>query len=87
MGSLCQHFDAKPGPAEGGFVISLIGPGLQFILAINERNVVGLAFSNQIRFFSLERPLASPEIAALPQHVELQILPVPANQTNLCIDN
>lgn len=35
MGSLCQHFDAKPGPAEGGFVISLIGPGLQFILAIN----------------------------------------------------
>lgn len=86
VGSSCQHFDASPGPAEGGFVISLIGPGLQFILAINYRNVVGLAFSNQIRFFSQES-LAGSEIAALLQCVELQILLAPANRTALCIDN
>lgn len=84
-GSSCQHFDASPGPAEGSFVISLIGPGLQFILTINYRNVVGLAFSNQIRFFSQER-LAGPEIAALLQCMELQILLAPANWTALCID-
>lgn len=65
-GFSCRYFHAHPGPAEAGFVISLIGPRLQFILAINCRNIGAPAFSNLIIFSFQRRPFPSPEIVSQP---------------------